>query len=97
MPSLSSYINVYGTAVTVIRGKGFQIWTDETEENWFAERSGWDFQADNPIELLGLIGIFETLNPTTHSEYWWRDSDAVNFDLIPKQPAPYSPVVHRKA
>jgi len=41
-------------------------------ENWLAMKDGFSFRADNPIELLGVVGIYEEIKPATDSEYWWR-------------------------
>ncbi|MBL8009218.1 MAG: hypothetical protein JNJ64_01320 [Flavobacteriales bacterium] len=68
---LSSYINVYNTCLVLLRRKGYRI-TLEMEEMWTAEKDGFVFKADNPIELLGLVGIREELKPVADIEYWWK-------------------------
>ncbi len=92
MPALSSYPNVYATAVAILLKKGFQVWVQNHESDWYAERGGWDFMADNPIELLGLVSIFEVTNPSKAGEYWWRQSDEASLDEVPSCPTPYQRV-----
>ncbi len=72
MPDLSAYLNVYNTALAVIEEKGFEIQFDEKKEWWFASRNGWQLMADDPIQLLGLVAIFEFKNPSQKNEYWWK-------------------------
>jgi hypothetical protein len=72
MPALGAYTNVLNTALVILQRKGFRVWSDEKEENWYAEKDGWDFMADDPIQLLGLVAIFEHQRPTEFSEYWWQ-------------------------
>ena len=39
---------------------------------WRAERNGYDFAADDPIELLGLTAVYEFKNPAEPpTNYWW--------------------------
>ncbi|MEV7973955.1 hypothetical protein [Cellulomonas sp. NPDC089187] len=95
MPALSEYSNVEASAIEVLRRKGFQVWRDAQRECYGAERDGWDFLADSPTALLGLVGLFEYIGPDVHSEYWWRvardDSD------LPNRPHPYTSVIHRRS
>ena len=92
MPALSSYLNVYNSALVILRDKGFKVWTTQDEGTWYAERNGWDFMADDPIALLGLIAIFEYHNPQTHSEYWWKIDSPCLVDSIPTIAPFYKPV-----
>jgi hypothetical protein len=96
MPTLSQYTNVYNTAVALLRKKGFQVWRDEGQRYW-AERDGWDFLADDPVGLLGLVAIFEARCPPEWTEYWWRDAEASYAHRnLPAAPArPYEPVYVR--
>ncbi len=50
----------------VLRQRGYRLWVEgELDEDgmypndlaWMAEKNGYTFHADNPIELLGLTGI----------------------------------------
>ena len=72
MPSLSSYPNVYNTCLVILQRRGFTLSCAQNDDQWFAEKGGLNFQADNPIELLGLIGVYEEIKPITASEYWWK-------------------------
>ena len=72
MPALSYYRNVYGTAVAILEEKGFQIW--RSGDDYCCEKDGWDFWAEDPVQLLGLVSIFESVGPTEYREYWWRMS-----------------------
>lgn len=86
MPALSQYTNVNGTATAVLRSKGFQVWWDESLNLYFAERDGWDFAADDPIALLGLVAIFEDRRPTGYREYWWRSNGDAEAADVPSSP-----------
>lgn len=39
---------------------------------WFAEKDGFYFCADNPIELLGLVAVRDHMKPAEDVSYWWR-------------------------
>ena len=75
MPALSEYSNVYNTAFNILDKKGFNLWYDESTDMFCAEKNGWDFMSDSPCGLLGLISIYEYVNPRTYEEYWWRVND----------------------
>ena len=92
MPALGACSNVLNTALVVIQRKGFRVWSNETENYWYAERDGWDFMADNPIELLGLIAIFEHQKPAEFREYWWQLQEPYLIESVPKQAPVYKPV-----
>jgi len=72
MSDLSAYLNVYNTALVVLQRKGWALRYDKEHEWWFAQKDGWEFLADNPIELLGLVGIYEHNAPEEKREYWWK-------------------------
>jgi hypothetical protein len=38
---------------------------------WIAEKNGFYFCADNPIELLGLTAICDYVQPQEDVPYWW--------------------------
>ena len=97
MPALGAYANVDNTALVVLQRKGFRVWTDDTESEWFAERDGWDFMADDPIQLLGLIAIFEFQQPTEFREYWWQHSEPWLVEKVPKTSPDYKPVYSHRA
>ncbi len=72
MPALSAYLNVYNTALVILQRKGFAIRFDEPNEEWYAKKDGWDFLAEDPIQLLGLVAIYEHQSPPEKDEYWWK-------------------------
>jgi hypothetical protein len=66
-------------------GRGYDLRiTGEIEEDgqyptdchWIAEKDGFYFCADNPIELLGLIAVRDHLHPPEDAPYWWRTEGA---------------------
>lgn len=95
MPALGEYPNVYNSALAVLSSKGFQVWFDEKADMYCAEKDGWDFMADNPISLLGLVAIFEHARPTAYKEYWWRQATDLEYHKLPRQPRPYVPVTSK--
>ena len=92
MPALSEYTNVYGTAISLLEELGYQVWHDEKNEVYCAEKDGWDFWADSPVGLLGLVKIYEMMAPVSSSEYWWQVDSPADFFGLPKRPTPYQPV-----
>jgi hypothetical protein len=75
MPALSEYSNVHNTAFNILVKKGYRIWIekDDIGDLCWAEKDGWDFFANTPCALLGLIAIYEFKNPEKYHEYWWKD------------------------
>lgn len=99
MPALSDYTNVYATAIEVLLAKGFQVWHDERTKLFCAERDGWDFMADSPTALLGVVAIFEHVQPSSFVDYWWRVAPPERSDLylkLPSEPDPYVSVVRKQ-
>ena len=72
MPDLSAYLNVYNTALVVLERKGWKLRYEETSDYWYAKKGDWEFLADDPMQLLGLVAIYEHHAPQTKSEYWWK-------------------------
>jgi hypothetical protein len=97
MPCLSEYTNVFDTALSVLRTKGFQCWYDEASSLYFAERDGWDFASESPVGLLGVVAIYEFKNPQKWTEYWWKEEvpEAAFFQRLPRSPVPYVSVMIR--
>ena len=96
MPALSEYTNVYNTALIILKKKGYSIWID-TELNMFcAEKDGWDFKANSPCGLLGLISIYEWKSPQKYQEYWWRENGEDLYSKLSKIPPSYTPVYEKK-
>src|SRR5690242_8676305 len=93
MPALSEYTNVYGTALAILKEKGYQLWRDANDLYW-AEKDGWDFASRSPCGLLGLIAIYEHRKPTEFDEYWWRKDEIDQLKDVPTSPPhPYAPVI----
>lgn len=97
MPALSEYSNVHNTAILILRKKGYQAWYDEQAELYCAEMNGWDFWADTPCGLLGLVAIYEFKQPAEYSEYWWREEGPDLYNQLPKRPTTYRSVSERKS
>jgi hypothetical protein len=72
MSDLSAYLNVYNTALVILQRKGFAIRFDESHDSWYAKKGEWEFHADDPMQLLGLVGIYEHQAPKKKEEYWWK-------------------------
>ncbi len=92
MAALSEYANVHNTALHVLYAKGFQVWHDKETDLYCAERGGWDFMAESPTSLLGVVAIYEYRNPSRYAEYWWREEGPADFRNLPSKPKPYKPV-----
>ena len=98
MPSLSYYTNVHSTTANVAKKKGFRVWREWDEgviRRYWAEKDGWDFCAKDPVQLSGLIAIFETVSPEEWKEYWWSVGKPGAPDL-PDEAPEYTPVYARK-
>ncbi|EPX64325.1 hypothetical protein D187_005459 [Cystobacter fuscus DSM 2262] len=92
MPALSEYTNVYNTALLILQKKGFQVWLDESIDMYCAEKDGWDFMAQTPCGLLGVVAIFEYKQPSEYREYWWQEQGQDIYSNLPRQPRAYKPV-----
>jgi hypothetical protein len=95
VPALSEYPNVWDTAIAVLEQKGYAVWHDRDSDMFGAEREGWDFLADSPIALLGLVAIYEHKHPDTYTEYWWRTQPTHTSLALPSAPPPYTPITRR--
>lgn len=78
---LASSANVRNTCLRILRDRGFTLKVQgeidddlcyPTDALWIAEKDGFRFVGDNPIELLGLVGIYDHIKPNEESPYWWR-------------------------
>lgn len=96
MPALSEYSNVYNTAILILEQKGFRVWRDPETDLFCCERDGWDFMADSPCGLLGVVAIFEFKAPADFREYWWRQEGPDRYGSLPTQSPPYVSVVDRR-
>ncbi len=95
MPSLSEYINVDNTALNVLKQKGFNLWYDENSELFCAEKDGWDFMAESPCGLLGIVAIYEWKRPEVYSEYWWKISEPDLSGTLNREAPKYISVCNR--
>ena len=78
---LGSNANVHNSCLRILRNRGFDLKVQgqidaelcyPTDALWIAEKDGFRFMADNPIELLGLVGIYDYVKPKEDVPYWWR-------------------------
>lgn len=81
MPLLVRHANVVNTCLRILRDRGFELEvigeiTDDlsypTEATWAAAKDGFIFRADSPIELLGLVAVYDYVKPAEDKPYWWR-------------------------
>jgi hypothetical protein len=82
MMGLSSHINVWNTCLRLLREKGYALHVEgELDQEgmirpgkclWIADKEGFHFCGDTPIELLGLTAVYEFLQPLNDASYWWR-------------------------
>jgi len=78
---LASYTNVWNTCLRILRQRGYALRvTGEVDSegsvipqtcNWIAEKDGFYFCGDNPIELLGLTAVRDFVQPHKDESYWW--------------------------
>lgn len=78
---LSSHINVWNTCLLILRQRGFALRVEgelgadgcyPTDALWTAKKDGFYFCADNPIELLGLVAVYDYVRPREDLPYWWQ-------------------------
>jgi hypothetical protein len=97
MPALSYYTNVHNTALVILQRKGYRVWTELDNDTICAEKDGWDFMAEDPVQLLGVVAIYEFHHPPAYREYWWKiDEPRVDERSIPNRPPDFVPVWERK-
>ncbi|MFC5474361.1 hypothetical protein [Paraherbaspirillum soli] len=92
MAALSEYANVQDTALKILLKKGYQFWFDDRTELYCAEKNGWDFKAESPCGLLGIVTIYEFKNPGQYSEYWWKEEGENVFRNISHEQPAYVPI-----
>ncbi len=95
MPALSEYTNVYNTALNILKKKGFNSWYDSELELFCTEKDGWDFMAESPCGLLGVVTIFEFVQPEQYDEYWWKVDDEDIYANLAKKPKEYISVIYK--
>jgi hypothetical protein len=78
MASLGSAGNVHATCLRILRAKGYALARDlghyEDDDGpygYLAEKDGFTFAANDPIELLGLAAVYEHVRPTHDVPSWW--------------------------
>ncbi len=96
MPALGYYTNVHNTALVILQRKGYRLWRDPGTDHLCAEKEGWDFMADDPVQLLGLVAIHEVKQPASFCEYWWKIDEPWLLDSVPETPPDYAPVWQQK-
>lgn len=89
---LVSHANVYNTCLRILSNRGFAMRVEgeldddgcwPTDAHWIAEKDGFHFLADNPIELFGLVALQDHFQPAEDIPYWWRqDGDDVYEELM---------------
>ncbi len=72
MPDIGAHLNVYNTALVILERKGWSLRYEKSQERWFAKKGVWEFLADDPMQLLGLVAIYEHHAPKKKEEYWWK-------------------------
>jgi hypothetical protein len=77
---LASNANVYNTCLRILRSRGFELEVSGEAESdgsypischWIARKDGFYFCGDNPIELLGLVAVYDHVRPSVDEPYWW--------------------------
>lgn len=77
---LASNANVHNTCLRILRSRGFSLEVSGEPEpdgsypvscNWIARKGDFYFCGDNPIELLGLVAIYDHVQPQEDRSYWW--------------------------
>jgi hypothetical protein len=75
--------NVWNSCLRVLRARGYDLsitcnappGLNAVERlnhvTWLARKGGYQLVANNPIELLGLAGVYEFKNQTSDEAYWW--------------------------
>ncbi|MDE9564476.1 hypothetical protein KKI93_10445 [Xenorhabdus bovienii] len=96
MPSLSEYSNVSNTAFNILDKKGYNIWYDNKIDMYCAEKDGWDFMADSPCGLLGIISIYEFKRPEEYKEYWWLDEEKDLLNNLSNKSPVYKSIIYKK-
>lgn len=78
---LGSHLNVYNTCLHILQSRGFELEVsgEPAPDNsypasclWIARRGDFHFCGDNPIELIGLVAIYDHLQPSEDIPYWWK-------------------------
>ncbi|MDF3026645.1 MAG: hypothetical protein K0S23_952 [Fluviicola sp.] len=69
---MTDHINLYDRALTIIKRKGYELFLypnnkdDSSLGIYFAKKDNRDFNAEDPLRLLGMINIWEE-----QGDDWW--------------------------
>ncbi|GAA0876047.1 hypothetical protein GCM10009118_24570 [Wandonia haliotis] len=95
---MTDHINLYDRALTIIRKKGYELFLfpnnidDLSVGTYFAKKDNRDFNAEDPLRLLGMINIWEV-----QGDDWWdkpkypseRITDELTDEVYPESPKDY--------
>jgi hypothetical protein len=96
---LVSHMNVYKTCLHILRSRGFDLEVSGEAEpdgsypvqcHWIARKGDFYFCGDNPIELLGLVAIYDYIQPQEDKSYWWSVECADIWEELMETLAPRS-------
>lgn len=81
--SLVAAGNTYNPCLLILRGKGYELWVEEGENQsyWNARKEGRYFMAYSPPELLGIAVLFEE-----YGEQWNQQSPDVIGEICENKP-----------
>ncbi len=82
--------NVRNPCLRLLRLRGYVLrmdcglYEDDDSTNSFsAHKNGFNFYADNPVELLGLTAFHDHHSPSSDAPYWWMiDGPNIYNDLL---------------
>lgn len=63
--------NTQNPALTILKDKGYQLWVEEHSGgrlSWNADQKGRLFSATGPVELLGLVTLWEVRGDDWHAK-----------------------------
>lgn len=81
--------------LNILDKKGFRMWYDEDFEMYCAEKEGWNFMANSPSKLLGLVTIYECKQPVKYKNYWWKDNDIDLLECLNRRKPNYISVCNK--
>lgn len=72
MKTSVSHVNLFDDCLRLIVRKGWKVSLDikDCTDEYIAEKDDVKLVGDNPIELLGLIGLAENASEK-ENDYWW--------------------------
>ena len=96
MATITDVGNVNESILAILLEKGFQVWSDNHYDSYWAEKDGWDFNVDSLPSLLGLVSVYEYMTPREYEAYWWKNIKQVSMESIPLINKEYVPVYSSK-